>query len=194
MVADEPRYRIVTNFGSLYPVLTQAGWSPALHVENERFKKATLMGAQEFYDIVSGFATVWLPARQIVNDALSNRSIVHVSNEILKLQRFCPWQEHLFDLEEEELAFRSPLTKYIIFVDGRGSWRVQAMPRTRGSFENRLPLPKAWRGLRDDALSEVSGIPGCVFVHATGFIGGNMTENGALEMATRALALGENAP
>lgn len=55
---------------------------------------------------------------------------------------------------------------------------------------HRLPLPEAWRGLRDEALSELAGIPGCVFVHASGFIGGNRTREGALEMARRALELG----
>jgi uncharacterized UPF0160 family protein len=58
-----------------------------------------------------------------------------------------------------------------------------------GSFENRRPLPSAWRGVRDAALSELSGIPGCVFVHAGGFIGGNATKEGALAMAVRALEL-----
>lgn len=53
----------------------------------------------------------------------------------------------------------------------------------------RLPLPEPWRGLRDEALSLVTGVPGCVFVHASGFTGGNRTREGALEMARRTLAL-----
>lgn len=32
----------------------------------------------------------------------------------------------------------------------------------------RLPLPAAWRSLRDEELSKVSGIPDCVFVHTSG--------------------------
>lgn len=58
-----------------------------------------------------------------------------------------------------------------------------------GSFENRRSLPAAWRGLRDEALSTASGIPDCVFVHTSGFIGGNKTLEGALEMARRSLEL-----
>jgi len=50
-------------------------------------------------------------------------------------------------------------------------------------------LPTAWRGLRDAELSAVSGIAGCVFVHASGFIGGNDTVEGALEMAKKALTI-----
>ena len=55
-------------------------------------------------------------------------------------------------------------------------------------FSSRLGLPEAWRGLRDEVLSKQSGISGCVFVHANGFIGGNETYEGALEMAERTLA------
>lgn len=48
-------------------------------------------------------------------------------------------------------------------------------------------MPEAWRGLRDAELSNASGIPGCVFCHASGFIGGNETYNGALAMARASL-------
>ena len=52
----------------------------------------------------------------------------------------------------------------------------------------RLPLPEPWRGLRDEALDQVSGIPGCIFVHTSGFIGGHHTREGALSMARATLA------
>jgi hypothetical protein len=51
---------------------------------------------------------------------------------------------------------------------------VQAVSESAGSFKNRRDMPAAWRGLRDAKLSEVSGIPGCVFVHTGGFIGGEV--------------------
>lgn len=53
-----------------------------------------------------------------------------------------------------------------------GNWRVQAVPVTSDSFESRKALPEQWRGLRDEELSAVSGIPGSIFAHASGFIGG----------------------
>lgn len=48
-------------------------------------------------------------------------------------------------------------------------------------------LHKDWRGIRDDKLSSVAGIDGCIFCHVTGFIGGNKTETGTLEMAVKSL-------
>lgn len=66
-------------------------------------------------------------------------------------------------------------------------WRIQAVPVSKDSFESRKPLPEAWRGLRDEELSAKSGVDGCVFVHASGFIGGNGSEEGAREMARKAV-------
>ena len=74
--------------------------------------------------------------------------------------------------------------------DERGNWRIQAVSKSPGSFENRLSLPAAWQGLRDEELSRVSGIPGGVFVHASGFIGGNKTHEGVQAMAKGALEQG----
>ena len=44
-----------------------------------------------------------------------------------------------------------------------------------------------WCGIRDEPLSALSGIKGCIFVHASGFIGGNETREGALNMARKTL-------
>lgn len=52
------------------------------------------------------------------------------------------------------------------------AWRIQAVPIAQDSFESRKPLPEQWRGLRDDELTNVSGVQGGIFVHASGFIGG----------------------
>lgn len=62
---------------------------------------------------------------------------------------------------------------YVLYPDETGGqWRIQAVPVAPESFASRKALPEAWRGLRDDALSGVADVPGCVFVHASGFIGG----------------------
>ena len=53
--------------------------------------------------------------------------------------------------------------------------------------------PEPWRGLRDGGLY-ISNCQKCamenchsVFVHVSGFIGGNTTKEGAVEMAVKAL-------
>ncbi|EFJ43254.1 hypothetical protein VOLCADRAFT_83324 [Volvox carteri f. nagariensis] len=154
----------------------------------ERFLRAVELTGSEFSEAVDWVARGWLPGRRPVEAALAERHSVHPSGKILLLKEFCPWKDHLYNLEEEG-GFVGELL-YAIFQDERDkTYRVQAVSVGPGSFENRRSLPCAWRGLRDEALSALSGIPDCVFVHAGGFIGGNKTLEGALEMAKRSLEL-----
>ncbi|GFS44466.1 metal-dependent protein hydrolase [Actinidia rufa] len=101
---------------------------------------------------------------------------------------FLDWKLHLFELEEEMKI--DPPIKYVLYQDDRGKqWRVQAVAISPDKFESRKPLPSQWRGLRDEELSNESGIPGCVFVHMSGFIGGNQSYEGVMAMARAALKL-----
>ena len=56
-------------------------------------------------------------------------------------------------------------------------------------FTYRLALHEPWRGIRDEDLIKLTDIPGCIFVHTSGFIGGNATYDGALQMAQKSLNL-----
>jgi uncharacterized UPF0160 family protein len=83
-----------------------------------------------------------------------------------------------------------PIYIYVYLQDDRSKqWRVQAMAVGPGRFESRRALPAAWCGLRDEELSKETGIDDCVFVHMSGFIGGNKTYAGALHMARKALLM-----
>ena len=124
--------------------------------------------------------------RDSVERALDEATRVHPSGEILLLETFCPWKEHLYELEAEREMKTIP--KFVLWRDAKG-YRVSTIPLNASSFEFRKGLPVAWRGLRDAALSELSGIPGCVFIHAAGFIGGNDTYEGALAMAAAGLEM-----
>jgi len=151
----------------------------------EQFLKAVALTGAEFDEYLSYYARKWLPARQHVEKALDNAKHVHPSGEILKLETFCPWKEHLYELEAERGL--TTLPKFMLWQDSKG-WRVSTIPASASSFAFRKGLPKPWRGVRDADLSAIAGIPGCVFVHAAGFIGGNDTFEGALAMAVAGLA------
>jgi len=118
-----------------------------------------------------------------------------------------PWKEHLYSLEENERSKPDPESSlstevyYVLYPEspaGQSKWRVQCVPVTDTSFESRKPLPETWRGVRDEDLDSVlaseaesRGIPklpqGAIFVHASGFIGGHKTKEGAMAMALRSL-------
>ncbi|RLM85225.1 hypothetical protein C2845_PM04G19180 [Panicum miliaceum] len=181
-----PKYvnntHLSSRVGRLNPDWTDPDQSP--EKENAAFQQAMMLAGSEFMESVRFHVKSWLPARSIVLECLLSRGEVDPSGEIMVLDRFCPWKLHLFELEEELKI--DPLTKYVLYQDVRSqSWRVQAVSVAPDRFESRRALP--WRGMRDDELSAETGIPGCVFVHMSGFIGGNKTYEGALEMARAAL-------
>lgn len=148
----------------------------------------TLTGS-EFLAAITSLSDSWWPARSLVADAvaLSARTAVHPSGQIMVLEHFCPWKDHLFELEGEMDARGSVL--YVLYQDTGGSWRIQAVPQDPTSFESRKKLPEAWRGVRDEALSALVGVPGAIFIHASGFIGGHATKEGALSMAVQAVEM-----
>jgi uncharacterized UPF0160 family protein len=66
----------------------------------------------------------------------------------------------------------------IVFPDASGQWRVQIIEGTES-------LPSEWTGKTPEEFKEMTGIDGFVFCHAAGFIAGNRTKEGAVEMAYR---------
>eukprot|EP00744_Colponema_vietnamica_P011873 GILI01016681.1.p1 GENE.GILI01016681.1~~GILI01016681.1.p1 ORF type:complete len:371 (+),score=110.26 GILI01016681.1:59-1171(+) len=192
--ADKPEnitrnYRTTTNLsarvGTLNPRWNDADQS-ATSV-NAAFGKAVTLATSEFFDVVDFYTLSWLPARTVVQKAFDEAKNHHSSGAIAVMSAGgCPWREHLMDIEEE--AGAKGRTLYVLFGDEKG-WRVQAVPKDVNSFENRKSLP--WKGLRDEDLSKASGIDGGVFVHVSGFIGGNKTFEGAMAMAVKAVEMTE---
>lgn len=155
-----------------------------------RFLAASALAGGEFAATVVDVVASWLPARAVVAAALGGRWEADASGKIIVLSPFAPWKAHLFAAERSAGAEGEIL--YVVYEDGRGwgaGWRIQAVPPTPESFDSRKKLPNAWRGVRDAELDKLTGIDGCVFVHASGFIGGNKTFEGAMAMAQKALVL-----
>lgn len=186
---DPPKYvnntHLSARVGNLNPSWNEDSSDAAL---TAGFNAAIELTGAEFSDALKYLATSWLPARALVLADLQARYDVDPSGKIVRLNSYCPWKEHLHVLEKEAGAEGEVL--YVLYEDDREKkWRIQAVGVAPGSFESRKALPTPWRGLRDAELSEVSGVPGGVFVHASGFIGGNDTYEGALEMARKALTM-----
>lgn len=191
MFEGEPLYHISTHLGARVSRLN-AKWNETITInEMERFKKAMEITLDELSNRIDYYCTAWWPARVLVLDAIKERFSVHDSGKVFELKKPCPWKTHFFELEKE-LNLGDHI-RFVIFPseDIAGTWRVQAVSLTEKSFVLRNPLHKSWMGLRDEELSDVSGIPNCVFVHANGFIGGNKTREGALLMAIKTMELSE---
>ena len=160
--------------------------------EDARFLQASaLMGTSFVRKLALAFRK-WLPARNEVQTAYNSRAEVDPSGQIIVLpQSGVPWKEHLYNIEAANPG--APEVLFVIYPENseaNSKWRVQAVSVSLESFENRKSLKEEWRGLRDAELSEKSGIPDCVFVHAAGFIGGNLNEQGVLRMARESIKAG----
>ncbi|XP_019189053.1 PREDICTED: UPF0160 protein-like [Ipomoea nil] len=154
--------------------------------EDKAFQSAMTLAGREFLECIHFYAKSWLPARSVVKDCLVAREYIDSSGEIMVLTRPCPWKLHIFELEVEMKI--NPSIKCVIYQDDRSeNWRLQAVAVSPDKFESRKPLPSPWRGLADEELTSVAGIPGCIFVHMSGFIGANKTYEGALNMARASL-------
>lgn len=183
----EIKYHVSTTMSARVGMLNPA-WNEEQtnEIQNDRFRDAMLLTGSEFLAHAQGLSRNWWPARFIVKAALDERLSVHSSGSVIILPQACPWKDHLFELETVMNA--SPII-YAVYQDMGGSWRIQAVPVTPNSFDSRKKLPAEWQGLRDEVLSEKSGIPGGIFIHASGFIGGHATKEGAVQMAIKALTL-----
>ena len=118
--------------------------------------------------------------------------LVHASGAVVCFANGgCPWKTHLYELERKHglTEAAGSLVQFVLYPDSSGMWRVQAVTVEGTDFANRLSLAEPWRGLRDAALCEAAAIEGCKFCHASGFIGGNATYEGALAMALKTIEL-----
>ena len=116
-------YKVSTTLSSRVGGLNP-GWNePSTdEVRNALFKQAMMLTQKEFLAKVTGLYTSWLPARAIVANALTASDVDSTSDEqkdakrakteddvdaqILVLTEYCPWIDHLFDLEEENNMVR----------------------------------------------------------------------------------------
>lgn len=189
-----PAYHHPWNIFDQVNILNPA-WNDDINVikPDDRFGEALELMRNTFKGILGYYCEIWYPGKTLTQcllttQRMTRREEISDDDRLLILDQYCPWMDHLFELEKE-LEIPSPIL-YAIYQDSnKRSWRVNAVPRTPDSFECRLALPAAWRGLRDVELDEMTGIPGGVFVHRTGFIGGHKTREGAIAMALKSIEL-----
>ena len=160
--------------------------------EDVRFLKASSFVGEQFLLELTDRANAWLPARNVVAKAYADRLQYDPQGRILVLPDGMPWADHLYNLEKETPipGTVAPQVLYVLFPESPepdSKWRIRSVSKENGGFENRKDLPAPWKGARDEELEKISGIAGCVFVHAAGFIGGNKTFDGTLAMAQKAV-------
>mmetsp|Transcript_29240 Transcript_29240/g.55230 ORF Transcript_29240/g.55230 Transcript_29240/m.55230 type:complete len:336 (+) Transcript_29240:97-1104(+) len=187
-IAKNPRYSDGTGLSARVGRLNKR-WNDTSEspTEDERFEKASAICGEAFVESLSYIVECEMAAYDLVEKAVLARNAVDPSGQIIKFESGgMPWKQHLYDLEAVHNI--EGQVKFVLYTDQGGMWRVQAVTVKGTAFTNRVGLLESWRGVRDAELEKVSGIPGCKFVHNSGFIGGNKEFEGALLMAQKSIA------
>jgi len=116
-----------------------------------------------------------LNAKAIVAKAIEDAQ----DPRVIVLEKYIPWKRTVHALSTEAL--------YMVYPSQTGQWRIQTVPVEPGSFEDRKSLPKAWAGLSDKALQEVTGIDDAMFCHNGLFIAGSESFESTMKMSVMAL-------
>jgi uncharacterized UPF0160 family protein len=99
---------------------------------------------------------------------------------IVVLDQSYPYEYFVQNLPE-------PLFVVLPSRDKKDKWSARAVRQDPKTFKNRKDFPKAWAGLRDEELQQVSGVPDAIFCHRALFLAVAKTKEGAIELAKKAL-------
>jgi uncharacterized UPF0160 family protein len=107
---------------------------------------------------------------------------------VMVLDRKLPWEKAVFERGLDRVLFA-------VYPNDEGtSWYCRTVPPEPGSFDQRLPLPAAWGGLRDEEFSAAAGVPDGVFCHPSLFICAARSRDSVLALARKAIAAASERP
>lgn len=102
--------------------------------------------------------------------------------------------KHIINIGKEypgwyEVMAGHPETLFVIYQRSDGNWSAKATRDNPMDFAVRKAFPKAWAGLRDEELQEVSGVNDAIFCHNDRFIVVARTRAGVVALAEKAISL-----
>ncbi len=84
------------------------------NIQNEQFTKALALTRSEFLTNVDEVIHSWYPAKSLVQQAVKKRfntvdtdgqPIFASDGKIILLEQFCPWKDHLYEMEQQVSLF-----------------------------------------------------------------------------------------
>ncbi|MDR3519808.1 MAG: MYG1 family protein [Candidatus Pacebacteria bacterium] len=112
-----------------------------------------------------------LLAEELVISIYKNTS----DKRIIVLDKHYPYEYVLNNFPEPLFA--------VYLKESDNSWQIKAIKENPKTFVNRKNFPKAWAGLRDEELENITGVKGAVFCHRGLFLAVAQTKEGAIKLA-----------
>lgn len=120
------------------------------------------MAGEEFFKKLDFYVNAWMPARDLVQQAIDSRFEVDSSGQVMvftqvhtacqsstasrlitNVSQSMPWKEHFFELEKA-LNPEKPIL-YVLYPESsekpEGNWRIQCVSIRADSFKNRKDMP-----------------------------------------------------
>ena len=95
------------------------------------------------------------------------------------LEKWVPWNQHFVRLGLDAY--------YIVYPASPGGWVLWCIPHSARGTWLRVPLPKRWAGLRDEALEKATGVSGVDFCHPDRYFVKATSKDAAVKCAEAAL-------
>ncbi len=169
---------------------------------NKHFKPYLLEGA------LISFLPTWQEKNIDIDGAFMNAvalAQVLLKREVAKAKAFIDGEEEVEKAYHEAsdkriimldntYSWRDVLTKYpeplfVIMNDGKQTtWAVSAIRKDGVSFQSRKLFPESWAGKTGSAFAEASGVSDANFCHNGRFIAVANSKDGALKLASLAVA------
>lgn len=102
----KPKFESALSITGMIAALNPAWNEPAIDTDvDKRFEEASILIGEQFLKKLDFYGKAWLPARDIVIDALEQSQNLDPNGRILHLPRFCPWK--VFNSGTADLTFRN---------------------------------------------------------------------------------------
>ena len=184
-ITQKPNYIDNSNLGYFVSLFNES-WFEDLTPEQtlERFKQAMVIVGEYFMNVFKK-AVYSTQAHKIVEKAYNERFKYRSDGRVLVLENSAiPVSIFKLNLKTD------PKILYVVgFNKERKQYSALAVNETTENYKTILPFPKEWRGLPEDELVKVSGIPDSTFVHSTGFLACNKTLKGILLMVDKSIKM-----
>lgn len=142
---------------------------------DQTFEKALGRIREDFKTMVGILEAEWDSLQEAERLIDANQGEIIVFN---KESRWAPVKEMLYEAKSPCVFYVSP--------DAEDDWKVLCaadLEKPFSGFSSRKLMPEKFRGLRDEELSAVTGIPGGIFCHKDGFISGWKNAEAARQFA-----------